>query len=52
MDRTTEMKLRRFFEACMKGWERRHGRRPRTREEMWEAFIDGMDRSCSERPKN
>lgn len=43
MDEKDE-KIRRFFDSCMKEWERKHGRRPETRDEMWDAVMDGMER--------
>lgn len=43
-------KIRRFFEQCLKEWERRHGREPATREEMWDAVIDSMERKPKDRP--
>ena len=52
MDIGKEKKVERFFEACMKEWERKHGRRPESRDEMWDAIIDGMDRSSPGKPKN
>lgn len=52
MDRVTESKVRRFFESCLAEWERKHGRKSETRDEMWDAVIDGMERSSSEKPKN
>lgn len=52
MDRVTESKVRQFFDSCMNEWERKHGRRPETMDEMWDAVIDGMERSSSEKPKN
>lgn len=33
-----------FFESCLEEWERKNGRKPRTRDEMWEAVMDGMER--------
>ena len=47
-----DVQIRAFFDACMKLWEKRHGRRPETRDEMWDAVIDCMERSSSEKPKN
>ena len=44
--------IRAFVDACLKLWEKRHGRKPRTMDEMWDAVNDGMERSCSEKPKN
>ena len=52
MDRVTESKVRRFFESCLAEWERKHGRRPETRDEMWDAVIDGMEHVGDERNGN
>lgn len=52
MDRAKEGSILSFFERCLECYERRHGRKPATRDEMWDAVIDGMERSSSERPKN
>lgn len=43
-------KIRRFFESCLKDWERRHGREPETMDEMWDAVIDSMERRPKDRP--
>lgn len=43
MDIVKDSKVRLFFEFCMNEWERKHGRRPETREEMWDAVMDGME---------
>lgn len=43
MDRVTESKVRPFFESCLSEWERMHGRRPETREEMWDAIMDVIE---------
>lgn len=43
MDIVKESKVRRFFESCLAEWERKHGRRPETRDEMWEAVMEGME---------
>lgn len=47
-----DVQIRAFLDACLKLWEKRHGRKPRTMDEMWDAVNDGMERSCSEKPKN
>ena len=43
-------KIRLFFESCLKDWERRHGRKPETMDEMWDAVIDSMERKPKDRP--
>ena len=43
-------KIRAFFDACLKLWEKRHGRKPVTKEEMWDAVIDGMENRKGKRP--
>ena len=42
--------IRAFFDACLKLWEKRHGRKPRTMEEMWDAVADGLDNRKGKRP--
>ena len=37
-------KIRRFVLACMRIWERKHGRKPETMEEMWEAVAEGLEK--------
>lgn len=39
-----DRQIRAFFDACLKLWEKRHGRKPMTNEEMWDAVNDGMER--------
>lgn len=43
-------KIKRFFEQCLKDWERRHGREPETMDEMWDAVIDSMERNTKDSP--
>ena len=45
-------KIRRFFDACMRIWERKHGRKPETMEEMREAIALGLESRCSEKPNS
>ena len=49
MDKNTDEKIRRFFENCIKDWERRHGREPETMDEMWDAVIDSMELNTKDR---
>lgn len=47
-----DISLRAYFDGCMMSWERRHGMRPETRDEMWDAIIDGMEHVGDERNGN
>lgn len=42
-------KIRRFVLACMTIWERKHGRKPETMEEMRDAVALGLESRCSEK---
>lgn len=46
-----ETKIEQFFRESLRTWERRNGRKPVTRDEMWEAVMDGME-SLNGRPNN
>lgn len=47
-----DREIRAFFDACLKLWEKRHGRKPRTMEEMREAIALGLESRCSEKPNS
>ena len=51
MDGKEDM-VKAFFDACMRMWERKHGRKPETMEEMREAIALGLESRCSEKPNS
>ena len=52
MYRAKEGGILSFFERCLERYERRHGRKPATRDEMWEAITEGMERGGKGNPES